>query len=99
MIGPVVAVGEVVIGTLLLLGLFTRIAAFLEASLSLTFGLVGSPGRNPPFFLFEALLILAWRNGGYLGLEWVLPALGAPWQPGHVWEQQQRSDVKPPRAA
>ena len=39
------------------------------------------------FFLFEVMLILAWRNAGYYGLDrYVLPALGTPWHPGKVFE-------------
>lgn len=68
---------------LLILGLFTGIAAFLGGLLTMSFGLAGSAGVNPMFFLFEVLLILAWRNAGYVGLDrWVLPALGTPWEPG-----------------
>jgi len=78
-----IAVGELAIGVLLILGLFTGIAAFLGGMLTMSFGLAGSAGVNPMFFLFEVLLILAWRNAGYIGLDrWVLPALGTPWQPG-----------------
>ena len=89
-VGPIVAVGEVVIGALLLLGLFTGIAAFLAATLTLTFGLAGSAGLNPLFLVFEMLLILAWRNAGYIGLDrWVLPALGTPWQRGYLWRREE----------
>jgi len=83
-----IAVGELTIGILLILGLFTAIAAFLGGMLTMSFGLAGSAGVNPLFFLFEVLLILAWRNAGYLGLDrWVLPALGTPWQPGPLWRR------------
>jgi hypothetical protein len=38
-------------------------------------------GVNPVFFLLEVLLILAWRNAGWIGLDhWVLPKVGTPWQ-------------------
>jgi thiosulfate dehydrogenase [quinone] large subunit len=34
------------------------------------------------------LLILAWRNAGWIGLDrWVLPALGTPWQPGTLFRR------------
>ena len=59
------------------------IAAFFGGMLSMSFGLAGVAGVNPVFFLIEVLLILAWRNAGWIGLDrWVLPALGTPWQPG-----------------
>jgi thiosulfate dehydrogenase [quinone] large subunit len=38
-------------------------------------------GVNPVFFFLEVLLILAWRNAGWIGLDhWVLPKVGTPWQ-------------------
>lgn len=83
-----IAVGELAIGICLLLGLFTGIAAFLAGMLSFSFGLAGVAGVNPLFFLLEVLLILAWRNAGYIGLDrWVLPALGTPWEPGTLFQE------------
>jgi thiosulfate dehydrogenase (quinone) large subunit len=76
-----ISLGEFVIGVLLIVGLFTGIAAFLAGLLTLSFGLAGVAGINPVFFLIEVMLILAWRNAGYLGLDrFVLPRLGTPWQ-------------------
>jgi len=81
LIAKFISIGEVVIGILLILGLFTGIAAFLAGLLTMSFGLAGVAGVNPVFFLLEVLLILAWRNAGYIGLDrWVLPKLGTPWQ-------------------
>jgi thiosulfate dehydrogenase [quinone] large subunit len=35
------------------------------------------------------LLILAWRNAGYYGVDrYLLPALGTPWQPGKVFRHE-----------
>jgi thiosulfate dehydrogenase [quinone] large subunit len=83
-----VSLGEFVIGIMLILGLFTGIAAFLAGTLSMSFGMAGVAGVNPMFFLIEVLLILAWRNAGYIGLDrYVLPALGTPWQPGTVFHR------------
>jgi thiosulfate dehydrogenase (quinone) large subunit len=82
-LGPMVALGEIVIGTLLILGLFTGIAAFLGAILNFSFVFAGSAGVNPAMILASGLLILAWRNAGWWGLDrWVLPALGTPWHRG-----------------
>ena len=81
-----VAVGELTIGIALILGLFTGVAAFLAGLLSVSFGLAGVAGVNPAFFVMEVLLILAWRNAGYIGLDrYVLPAIGTPWEPGRVF--------------
>ncbi|HNS03613.1 MAG TPA: DoxX family protein, partial [Anaerolineae bacterium] len=35
---------------------------------------------NPLMFLFSSLLFLAWKVGGWYGLDrWLLPRLGTPW--------------------
>ena len=83
---PIIAVGEVLIGLALIVGLLSGIAAFFGGILNLSFGLAGSAGVNPVYFLFEVLFILAWRNVGYIGLDrWALPMVGTPWQRGSVF--------------
>ncbi len=85
-LAPMIAIGELLIGAALILGLFTAVAAFFGGMLSMSFGLAGVAGVNPLFFLVEVLLILAWRNAGYYGLDrFVLPALGTPWRPGWLF--------------
>jgi thiosulfate dehydrogenase [quinone] large subunit len=87
-LAPVIAIGEVLIGIALIVGLFTGFAALFGAMLSMSFGLAGVAGVNPIFLLAEIMLILAWRNAGYLGLDrYVLPALGTPWHPGKVFHR------------
>ena len=77
--GPAVAIGETVIGSLLILGLFTGIVAFLGVTLNFNYMFMGSAGVNPAFLFVGLLLMLAWRNAGYFGLDrWVLPAVGTP---------------------
>jgi thiosulfate dehydrogenase [quinone] large subunit len=81
-----VAIGEVVIGIALILGLFTGIMAFLGAVLNFSFVFAGSAGVNPAMILVSGLLILAWRNAGWYGLDrFVLPKLGTPWHRGEVF--------------
>lgn len=81
--GPLVAVGETVVGILLILGAFTGIAAAIGAFMNFNFMLAGSASVNPVFFLLEVLLILAWKVAGWYGLDrWLLPRLGTPWQRG-----------------
>lgn len=85
-----ISVGEMAIGIALILGLFTGIAAFFAGTLSMSFGLAGVAGVNPMFFLIEVLLILAWRNAGYVGADrFVLPAVGTPWEPGALFHREQ----------
>ena len=81
------AIGEVVIGIALILGLFTGIMAFLGAVLNFSFVFAGSAGVNPAMILVSGLLILAWRNAGWYGLDrFVLPKLGTPWHRGELFE-------------
>ncbi|HVU14521.1 MAG TPA: TQO small subunit DoxD [Phototrophicaceae bacterium] len=83
--GPLIAIGEFVVGACLILGLFTGIAAFGAALMNLNYMLAGSAGVNPLYFLFGIFLIMAWRNAGWIGLDrWLLPRLGTPWHRGGV---------------
>jgi thiosulfate dehydrogenase (quinone) large subunit len=85
----VIALGEMAIGIALIVGLFVGIAAFFAGTLNFTFGLAGVAGVNPLFFVLEVLLVLAWRNAGYLGLDrYALPAVGTPWHKGKVFHHE-----------
>jgi thiosulfate dehydrogenase [quinone] large subunit len=78
-----------VIGLALIIGLFTGIAAFLGALLNFSFVFAGSAGVNPAMILASGVLILAWRNAGWWGLDrWVLPALGTPWHRGSLTQRE-----------
>lgn len=82
-LGPAVAVGEVLLGLALILGAFVGIAAFFGAVLNFSFVFAGSAGVNPAMILLSGLLILAWRNAGWIGLDrWLLPVIGVPWRRG-----------------
>jgi thiosulfate dehydrogenase (quinone) large subunit len=88
-LGPAVAIGELVLGVLLILGLFTGIAAVLGAVLNFSFVFAGSAGVNPAMILVSIFLVLAWRNAGWYGLDrWLLPRLGTPWQRGSLFRRQ-----------
>ncbi len=78
-----VAIGETVIGVMLILGLFTGLMAFLGAFLSWNYIMAGSASSNGLLGFGAVLLILAWKTAGYYGLDrWILPKLGMSWQ-GH----------------
>jgi thiosulfate dehydrogenase (quinone) large subunit len=78
-----IAVGEVLIGVALILGLFTGIAAFMGGFMNWNFMMAGAASTNPLLFAAAVALVLAWKVGGYYGLDrYVLPLLGTPWQLG-----------------
>ncbi len=68
-IAKVITISELVIGTLLILGLFTGAAAFAGIGLNVIYMFSGSAGVNPAYAIVSIFLILAWRNAGYLGLD------------------------------
>ena len=76
----VITFGELAIGLGLLVGAFVGIAAFFGALMNMSFLMAGTVSTNPVLFLAGILLILAWKNAGYLGLDrFLLSALGTPW--------------------
>jgi thiosulfate dehydrogenase (quinone) large subunit len=82
----IITFGEIAIGIALILGLFTGIAAFFGTFMNLNFLLAGTVSINPILLLLQLFLILAWRIAGWYGLDrYVLPALGTPWQAGHLF--------------
>ena len=74
-----VAFGEVLVGTALILGFLTGLSAFLGGLMNASFLLAGTVSTNPLMFILATWLVLAWRVAGYYGLDfWLLPRLGAP---------------------
>jgi len=74
-IAKFISLGEILIGVALVLGLFTGVAAFCGLSLNVIYLFSGSAGVNPMYAILSVLLVLAWRNAGWLGLDrLVLPA-------------------------
>jgi thiosulfate dehydrogenase [quinone] large subunit len=68
-IAKLVTLSELVIGLLLILGLFTGAAAVAGLSLNLVYMFTGSAGVNPAYAIVSVFLILAWRNAGYIGVD------------------------------
>ena len=90
-LGPAVAITEVVVGVLLIIGLFTGIAAFVGMLMNFSYIFAGTAGVNPLFIIISLILIMAWRVAGWYGLDRiVLPKLGTPWQPGSVFWNKER---------
>jgi thiosulfate dehydrogenase [quinone] large subunit len=75
-----IAIGEVLVGVGLILGIFVGIAAFFGAFMNWNFGMAGSASTNPLLFAAGILLVLAWKTAGYYGVDrYLLPRLGTPW--------------------
>jgi len=84
----VVAVGEFMIGLGLIVGALVGIAAFFGTLLNFSFMLAGSSSTNPVLFGLTVFLVLAWKVAGFWGLDrWLLPALGAPWKAGSLFQE------------
>ncbi len=77
----VIVGGEIAIGLGLMLGAFVGVAAFGGLLMNMAFLLAGTVSTNPGLAFLGVLLVLAWKNAGYLGLDrFLLPLLGTPWQ-------------------
>ncbi|MDQ1361313.1 MAG: thiosulfate dehydrogenase (quinone) large subunit [Acidimicrobiaceae bacterium] len=68
-IAKLVALSEVAVGVLLIIGLFTGAAAIAGLGLNLVYMFSGTAGVNPAYAVVALLLIMAWRNAGYFGLD------------------------------
>lgn len=78
--------GEIAIGLGLIFGCLTGIAAFFGTVMNFSFMLAGTTSTNPILFGSAILVILAWRNAGWWGLDrYVLNWLGTPWQRGTLF--------------
>ena len=77
----VIVGGEIAIGLGLILGAFVGIAAFGGLLMNMAFLLAGTVSTNPGLAIMGVILVLAWKNAGYIGLDrFLLPLLGTPWQ-------------------
>ena len=80
----VIVFGELAVGIGLILGAFVGLAAAGGLLMNFAFLLAGTTSTNPVLVMLGFLLILAWKNAGYIGLDYfLLPMLGTPWwKPG-----------------
>jgi thiosulfate dehydrogenase [quinone] large subunit len=77
----VIVFGELAVGIGLILGGFTGLAAAGGLLMNLAFMLAGTTSTNPLLAIMGVLLILAWKNAGWIGLDrYLLPLLGTPWK-------------------
>ena len=90
-----IAFGELLVGIALILGFFTGIVAFIGGFMNWNFMMAGTASINPVLFTLSILLLLAWKNAGWLGLDhWLLPALGTPWKPGRLFARESQVTLK-----
>lgn len=79
----VIGIGEMTVGVLLIVGMFTGLAALAGATMNFNFMLAGTASSNPVLFILAVLVMFGWKVAGWIGVDrWVLPALGTPWEPG-----------------
>lgn len=75
-----VAVGEIIVGIALIVGLFVGISAFLAGFMNWNFIMAGAASVNGVFFGLAVFLVMAWKVSGYFGLDYfVLPRLASLW--------------------
>ncbi|HEX8966707.1 MAG TPA: DoxX family protein [Chloroflexota bacterium] len=80
----VIVFGELAVGLGLILGAFVGVAATGGLIMNMAFMLAGTTSTNPVLAILGVLLILAWKNAGFIGLDrYLLPMLGTPW-----WQQK-----------
>jgi thiosulfate dehydrogenase [quinone] large subunit len=92
--GPLIAVGETLVGLGLIFGALVGIAAFFGTLMNVSFMLAGTVSSNPVMFGLTIFVILGWKVAGWWGLDrWLLPALGTPWYRGEMLGgQHERGD-------
>ena len=84
-----VAVGELLVGGALILGIFIWFSAFIGGFMNWNFMMAGSASVNPVFLILSILLVLAWKTSGWIGIVlWLLVKVGIPWQPGLLFQRK-----------
>jgi thiosulfate dehydrogenase [quinone] large subunit len=77
----IIVFGELAVGIGLIVGAFTGLAAAGGLLMNMAFMLAGTTSTNPLLAIMGVLLILAWKNAGWIGLDrYLLPLLGTPWK-------------------
>ena len=86
--------GEIAVGLGLIVGALVGVAAFFGALMNMSFLLAGTVSTNPVLFFAAILLILAWKNAGYLGVDrYLLPMLGTPWKQPRLETSERRGTI------
>ena len=84
--GPLISVGELLVGIGLLVGALTGIAALFGAFMNWNFMLAGTASTNPVLGILGIMVMIAWKSAGWWGVDrFLLPRVGAPWAPGTLF--------------
>jgi thiosulfate dehydrogenase (quinone) large subunit len=86
-----VPVGEFLVGTALILGLFTGFAALMGGLMNFNFMLAGSASVNPMFFALSVGIVLAWKIAGLIGVD----RFAVPYVAG-LWANKKEKTVNAP---
>jgi thiosulfate dehydrogenase (quinone) large subunit len=90
--GKLIAVGELLVGVGLILGVFVGVAAFFGGLMNLNFLLAGSLSSGPILLLLEVLLVVAWRVAGHIGGNYFIHKyFGTFWQPGPLLKKKTKT--------
>src|ERR1700681_902719 len=96
----VIVFGELAVGVGLIVGAFVGMAAAGGLLMNMAFLLAGTTSTNPVLVILGVLLILAWKNAGYLGLDYFfLPLLGTPWKQKALIPAVARTEAPAPRGS
>lgn len=78
-----VAIGELLVGVALIIGLFVGLAAFFGGLMNFNFLLAGSLSSGPLLLILQILLMITWKISGHLGVNYFIhKKLGTFWQRG-----------------
>jgi thiosulfate dehydrogenase [quinone] large subunit len=93
-----VVIGEIAVGAMLIIGLFTGVAAFIGAFMNFNYIMAGSASSNGLYGLAAVLLILAWKTAGYYGLDrFILARIGAVREQNPLIRGVLPTEAPPPR--
>lgn len=95
--GPLVAVGEVLVGVGLIVGAFVGVAAFFGAVMNWSFIMAGSASTNGFLLILAIALMLAWKVAGYLGADYyLLRWIGTPWKGLAIGRERETASASTP---
>ncbi|HNR02614.1 MAG TPA: DoxX family membrane protein [Anaerolineaceae bacterium] len=78
-----VAIGELLVGISLIIGLFVGLAAFFGGLMNFNFLLAGSLSSGPLLLILQIFLMIAWKIAGHIGINYFIhKRFGTFWQRG-----------------